>query len=153
MSSAWLLKDNNQNYIITCNDDIEPIKIFDLEGNKIKEIKNFKYNSYFIDTYYDNNLSKIFIITGNGGYSQSYDYNENKIKIIKYIDIDDENKIYHMRIIIDDSDNIIKMIESSCKGIIRIFNFHSGKLLNKVYVYNDWLNSICLANKDYLFVG
>ena len=31
--------------------------------------------------------------------------------------------------------------------------FHSGKLLNKINVYNDWLNSICLWNKDYLFVG
>ena len=58
-----------------------------------------------------------------------------------------------MCIIIDDSDNIIKLIESCCKGIIRIFDFHSGKLLNKIYVYNDWLNSICLTNKDYLFVG
>ena len=156
MSLACFLKDNNQNYTVICYDntkdeEIEPIKIFDLEGNKIKEIKNSKYNAYFIDTYYDNNLSKNFIITGNRGYSQSYDYNENK-KYFKYIDIDNEIN-YHMRIIIDDSDKIIKMIESSCKGIIRIFDFHSGKLLKKINVYNDRLNSICLWNKDYLFVG
>ena len=44
MTSACFLKDNNQNYIVTYNNDsknerIEPINIFDLEGNKIKELK------------------------------------------------------------------------------------------------------------------
>ena len=156
LSLACFLKDKIQNYILTCNDDNthrkkEPIKIFDLEGNKIKEINDSIYNAYFIDTYYDNNLSKNFIITGNEGYSQSYDYNENK-KYFKYFD-NDEKENFHMCIIIDDSDKIIKMIESSCKGIIRIWDFHSGKLLNKINVYNGWLNSICLWNKDYLFVG
>ena len=58
-----------------------------------------------------------------------------------------------MSIIIVDRKKIIKMIESSCKGIIRIWDFHSAKLLNIINVINGWLNSICLWNEDYLFVG
>ena len=56
MTSACFLNDNNQNYIVTYNNDsknerIEPINIFDLEGNKIKELK--KYRS-FIELIYIN---------------------------------------------------------------------------------------------------
>ena len=58
-----------------------------------------------------------------------------------------------MSIIIDDTEKITKMIESSCDGIIRIWDFHSAKLLKKIYINNDWLYSICLWNKEYLFVG
>ena len=38
-------------------------------------------------------------------------------------------------------------------GFILIWNFHSGKLLNKIKVINDYLRSICLWNSDFLFVG
>ncbi len=58
-----------------------------------------------------------------------------------------------MSIIIDDTEKVIKMIESSCDGYIKIWDFHSAKLLNKIYINGDWLYGICLWNKDYLFVG
>ena len=45
------------------------------------------------------------------------------------------------------------MIESSCDGNIRIWNFHSGYLLNKINIINGWLYGICLWNNEYLFVG
>ena len=32
-----------------------------------------------MDTYYDNNYNKNYIITGNEGYVISYDFNENEI--------------------------------------------------------------------------
>ncbi len=48
---------------------------------------------------------------------------------------------------------IIKLIESSDEGIIRIWNFHSGELIKKSQVIDDITFSICLWNKDYLFVG
>ena len=167
INSACFLNDNNNNYItsnkkkyeydnVINNVIIENIKIFDFNGNKIKEINNSNNSTFFIDTYYDNKLSKIFIITGNHGFSQSYDYNENKI-YFKYIDdnIIDDNNIdnnFHMSIIIDNTDKIIKMIESSCTGLIIIWNFCSTQLLNKIKFINDWLYSVCLWNKDYLFV-
>ncbi len=157
LSSAYFLNDNNNNYIITNNKKedsntiIENIKIFDFNGNVIKRINNSNYSTIFIDTYYDNNLSKIFIITGNEGFNQSYDYNENK-QYFKYCDNPKEiNR--HMCLRIDDTEKIIKMIESSCAGVIRIWDFHSAKLLNKIDINNEWLYSICLWNEEYLFVG
>ena len=156
LSSACFLNMNNIIYIISSNsnkynNNIEFIKIFDLNGNKVKEIDNSDFSTCFIDTYYDKNVAKNFIITGNRGFSQSYDYNGNKI-YFKYCD-DNKETTYHMSIIIDDTDKIIKMIESSCAGIIRIWDFHTADLLNKIQINKEWLYSICLWNKDYLFVG
>jgi len=157
LRSACFLYDSNNIYIVTSfynysyNFSIEPIKVFDLKGNKIKEIQNSKDITFFIDNYYDKKLNKNYLVTANSGNVKSYDFNENKI-YFKYFDYDEE-KMYHMCIIIDDNDKIIKMIESSCKGIIRIWDFHSAQLLNKIIVNNDWLYSICLWKKDYLFVG
>ena len=160
-NAACFLNYDNNYYIITSNNNnvsdsifekkAESIKIFDFNGNKIKELDNSNYHTFFIDTYYDKKLSKIFIITGNDGFSQSYDYKENKI-YYKYCE--DKSEInYHMSIIIDNKEERVKMIESSCKGIIRIWDFHSAQLLNRIIVNNEWLYSICLWKKDYLFVG
>jgi len=53
------LNDNNNTYIISYNSMTpynELIRVFDLNGNKIKDIKN--YFTFCIDTYYDKNLCK-----------------------------------------------------------------------------------------------
>ena len=57
----------------------ESMKVFDLKGNKIKEINDSKDTVYYIDVYYDNNLFKNYIITGNEKDVKSYDYNVNKL--------------------------------------------------------------------------
>ena len=153
LNSACLLNNNNQIYIITSNFyyySFEPIKIFDLNGNKIKELNNSNDKTYFIESYYDIKLSKNFIITGNIGYVKTYDYNENII-YNKYTE--DNNKRLHYNIIINNIDKITKLIESCADGNIRIWDFHSSELLNKIKVSNCGLNSIFLINNDYLFVG
>ena len=70
--SACFLYENNQNYIITSNCNFEntsePIKIYDFNGNKIKEINDSNEETYFVDTYYDDILSIKYIITGNNTY-------------------------------------------------------------------------------------
>ena len=153
IDSVCFLNDNNKNYIITSNDDCkrnpESIAIFDFKGKKLKEIKDSNYDTYYIDTYYDNKLSKNFIITGNDGYVKSYDYNSNRT-YFKYCDYD--NKA-HLSIKININEDIVKMIESSLDGNIRIWNFHSGLLLKKIKVNNYGLFGICLWNRKYLFVG
>ena len=126
----------------------EYIKVFDFNGQKIKEIDNTNELTYFIDIYYDKILSKIYIITGNYGYIKSYDY------IIKqlYHKYDDNDKCGHSSIIIHNYKNIIKLIESFGDGNIRIWNFHSNLLLNKIKCGDD-LYDICLRNDNYLFVS
>jgi len=154
--SACFLKDNSQNYILTSNRNMNgessEIKLFDFKGKKIDEIKDSKDQTFFIDTFYDNILNKNFIITGNFGYIKSFDYTKNEL-YHKYDDNKcDNNDRFHCSIIIKNNERKVKLIESSGDGFIRIWNFHSGLLLNKIQV-GPRLYSICLWNNNYLFVG
>jgi len=152
LDSACFLNDNNQNYIITNNSSYngsEYIKIYDFKGNKIKEIKNSKNRTFFIDTYYDKKLYKNYIITGNFGNCKSYNYKKNKI----YKIYNDNDCNCHDSIIINDKEEIIKLIESSEDGNIRIWNFHSGELIKKIKVSGKSLYSIILWNNEYIFAG
>ena len=150
--SACFLNDNNQIYIITSNNnyhDSEFIKIFDLEGNKIKELNNSNKDTFLVDTYYDNKFSKIYIIAGINYSIISFDYNENQI----YHKYEDNSKKGHKSFKIHKNQKEIKIIESSEDGYIRIWNFHSAQLLNRFFVCNDGLFGIYLINDKYLFIG
>ena len=150
LSSCFLIENNNY-YIVTSNysDNSELIKIYDIKGKKIKEINNSGDDASFIDTYYDEKVNKNYIITGNIGYVKSYDYDDNNLYHI-YGDNDLED---HCSVIINNSKDIIKMIESSGNGSINIWNFHTGDLLNKIIVTKKRLFGLCLWNEEYLFVG
>jgi len=152
--SSCFLYQNNDIYIITSNfnykGNSDPIKIFNFNKQKINEIKNSNEKTYFIDTFYDNISSKKFIITGNLNFSQSYEYENNNI----YYKYNDNNSGYGINsIIITNNKGIIKLIESSEDGIIRIFNFHSGLLLNKITISESILYGVSLWKDNYLFVG
>ncbi len=91
MYSACLLNFNNIIYIVTSNyihDQFpEPIKILDLNGNKIKELKDSNGNgdnTHFIDTFNKNNASTTYIIASKENYIKIYDYKNNKIYNIIY---------------------------------------------------------------------
>ena len=160
INTACFLTDNNQNYIITSNYSFfnEPIKVFDFNGKKIKEINDSNHRTIFIDTYYDEQSSKIFIITANQGFVASYDYYNNKLNH-KYIDENNNNKSDHCSIIInssekkDNNEKIITLIESCDDGYIRIWNFHSGEILKRIKVQDKYIYGICLWDNDILFVG
>ena len=153
LDSACFLNDNDEIFIITCNYNFkgnsESIKVFDINGNKIKEINNSNEETSYIESYYDITDSKNYIITGNKYYVKSYDYNKNELFHTYY-----ENNIgFRKSIIINKDEKITKLIESCQDGYIRIWNFHSGLLLNKIKVCYKWLYGICLWNNKYLFVG
>ena len=151
--SASLLVNNNENYIITSNEYIfnnESIFVFDLKGQKIKEINDSKESTLFLDIFYDNKLSKNYIISGNRGYIKSFDFDENKI----YHKYCENNKDKNFKtIIINKDEEIIKLVESSYDGNIKIWDFHSGLLLNKIKVCNNSIIGMCLWNNKYLFIG
>ena len=173
--SACFLTDKNQNYIITsdCSAFLNspksgPIKIFGLNGNLIKEIKSSTdYNTLFIDTYFDEKKSINYIISGNCGFIEAYDYNNDKI-YHKYTHVNDSNHknqfnqdaiyCYESIIIstlddINDEKTILKLIASCSDGFIKIWNFHSGEILKIIKVFGVFLHSICLINNNYLAVG
>ena len=152
--TACFLNKNNKIYIITSNYNQDNcnnnnFKIYDLQKNKIKEIQNSE-RTIFIDTYYDKLLSKYYIITGNRGCSQSFDYDKNT----EYYQYIDSVKNYNINsIIIKNNIESIKLIESCSDGFIRIFNFHSGLLLKKIKIIDKVLYGLCLWNENYLIVG
>ena len=150
-SAAFLIEDGKY-YIATCNSSqqSESIKIYDFYGEYIKDISNSNEDTYFIDSYYDNKLNKYFILTGNISYVKSYDFSENKLYFKYY---DPGNNRGHDSIIIDNSKDTIKLIESGGDGFIRIWKFHSGILLNKISLGNNELRGLCLWTNNYLFVG
>ena len=151
--SACFYGEKNVNYVVTSNSNweqiCEPLKIYDFQGNKIKEINYSSDNTFFLDCFYDNDLSNYFFITGNFSYVKSYDYKNNQL-----YNLYNENDFKcHLSFIIQKSENIFKLIESSTDGNVRIWNFHTGILLTKIKVSNEYLRGICLLNNDYLLVS
>ena len=150
---ATILRENNNNYIITSNrnkeGEPENIKIFNFKGEKIDELKNSNENTLFLDSYYDSILSKNFILTANFGHVKSYDFSKNEL----YHEYNDNDNRGHYSIIIKNIDNIIKLIESCTDGNIRIWNFHSGMLIIKIRGSDKGLRGICLWDDNFLFAG
>ena len=63
--SANCLVDNNQYYIIKySNFDDTQYQVYDLKGNKIKDLTDTNGKIFFDTIFYDNNLSKNFLIFG-----------------------------------------------------------------------------------------
>ena len=116
--SACMFNNLGTNYIITSNcmwnNTPEAIKVFDLNGKKIKEIKDSIDAILFLDIYYDKKLCKNYIVSGSLNGVNSYDFNKGEL-YHKYFD----NYIsYHCSIIVTDQEKIVKLIESSTDGHI-----------------------------------
>ena len=156
--SACFLSNSNGNkiYILTSNrskNEInEPIKVYNLKGEKLKEINNSSETTLLIDTYYDSIISKTYIISGNIGYAKSYDYAKNIVYHI-YIDKECPPNFGHFGVAINEHKGKIELIDSCFDGILRVWNFHSGLLLKKIKVSEKGLRGICLWNDNYAFVG
>ena len=154
--SSCFLHDNNNIYIITSNWNFikaDNIKVFDLKGNKLNEIKNSNEGIFYIDTYYDKNLSKIYIITNNKSYIKSYDYKQN---ILYHYYSDNMQYIEHCSPIIYNKNNLVELIDICTEGIIRIWNFNTGDLINKIQIMKldpFHINGVCLWNDDYIYIG
>lgn len=161
MNSLCFLYDNISNEILIVTSCLnpseltekEPIKVFDLKGEKTKEMVNSNNEIKFIETFYDRNKNKNFIISSNWKLVISYDYNENKeyhqYKVQNYIFDCSSLVIYNNK----ENEALVKMIQSGADGSIYIWDFHSAKLLNRIFVSDGKLYGLCLWDKDYLFVG
>ena len=156
-SGCFLRNEDNNIYIVSSNrnklGNCESIKVFDFNGYITKEINNSKEQTYFIDAYYDDIFLKVYIVTGNVGFVKSYDYNKGDV-YHKYNDIDFNSASFcHFSVVIKNCNGKIKLMESCFDGIFRIWNFHTGLLLNKIKVNDKGLRGICLWNDDYIFIG
>jgi WD40 repeat protein len=149
--SACFLNDNYTNYIISSNykyDIYYPIKIFDFKGEIIKELNDSKDLIFKVDSFFDENMSKNFIITCSYGFEKAYNFNDNSL----YHKYQEENDSFpHFDFLLNENDNMVKLIESS-EECIRIWNFHSGELLKKLSL-DICFHMICLWDSDYLFAA
>ena len=154
--AACFLNYKNQIYILSSNysndNTSEPIKVFDLEGHKIQEVKNSKEQVFHIDTFYDEKLLTDYIVTSNENRVISYNFNKNDI-YFKYEDREDDRKISHYSFIVKEINKLVNIIESGWDGYIRVWEFHSGKLLKKIKILDTYLNGINLLDNKYLLVG
>ena len=156
--SACILNFNNDLFIVTSNyshsEVQEPIRLYNMDGYKIKEI-NYKNNqTYFIDIYHDKQFDIKYIITGNLGFVRTYNYT-NDCKYHRYNDDDDE-EYEHYKVIIYNKDNNTKIISTGKERQIIIWDFHSTELLNKIKVSDipfDNLYGISLWNNNILIAG
>jgi WD40 repeat protein len=154
LNTANFFSFENSIYVMTTNyrysaKNVEPISIYDLKKNKIKELKDSNENVSFIDSYYDKKLSKKYIIASFFKYIRTYDYSGNKI----YKTYKDKYKSFHRNVIVNDYEDEIKLIESGTDGYIRIWNFHKGDLIKRILIDKEGVYGICLWNKENLFVG
>ena len=157
--SACFLDDNNQIFIITSHNSNfvtpEYIKVYDLNGKKIKDLNDSRESTNYIYCFYDDKLSKNFIIRGKNGNLNSYDYKEDK----RYKDYYDEdaglmnNRYIHFVINVKETEigkNLVELIASHHDSNIRIWNFHSGQLMKKIKIGIN-LGGICLWKNKFLF--
>jgi len=151
-SACFLHDDSNNLFIITSNFyyiSSEPIKVYDFDGKKIKEMNESNEKVIFMESYYDDSYSKGYIIISNHEYVKSYDYNNNSL----YHKYNDNIKRLHFSLIIKKYEEVIKLIESCYDDNLRIWNFHSGELLQKIKVGVGGLQSICFNNNRELIVS
>ena len=147
-------------YILTTNiswhDMNGNIKVFDLQGYKIKEIPNSNDRAIFIDTYYDSNFDKNFIVTCNRkGRINIYDFKNNAL-FKKYDDNDNNYKFLINGFVVDEREPIKKLIKSCYEALIKIWDFYKGNLIKRIMfnydgVYN--LYGLCIFNNNYLLAG
>ena len=80
----------------------------------------------------------------------AYDYINNEI----YHKYDDNDNKGHYSVILFSKNDIKYLIESSEDKNIRLWDFHSGELKNKIQVSKNYcLNGFCLWDDKYLFAG
>jgi len=106
----------------------------DLNEKKVKKFPSI--TAYFSNSYYDDNKDESFIILGTEKNIKSYIYCSNNIKV--YHEFSDGTEIRHNYVMIKKEKEITKLFDGSNDGYIRIWNFHTGELLNKILICKNY---------------
>ena len=148
VSKVCFMNYKNNIYIILSGISFsdQTCKLFDLSGNKIKEI-NLGPKITYILTYNDGELSKDFILISTTEMVKSYNYDESKIYHC-YLNI---RKSYIYNLIVVNKDRVWEQIRlvGNYGNYVIIWNFHTGEILNNVY-FNNNINNICIWNNQFL---
>ena len=166
-------EEKNEDLIIaTCYND-DDIKIYDYKTKKIKKTIKCKFGFMFLDTYYDENSKKYYIICSNLIDKEINDRKEEQFT--KIFDLEtgnvyfEINKYAHNVIIrklhnyTEENKNTENQIKNEVNNVsilfasnnkIYIYDFYNKNLLKEIEVQSvNYLHCICLWNKDYIIVG
>jgi WD40 repeat protein len=147
IKAACLINDNNQLFLIHGIATI--FNVYDIKGNKIREIDNYSGDIFFyIDNYYKKKVSKNYIIICSKFMLKSYDFSKNKL-YHEYHNMNYSNNNYMIN---DNDDNFINLIVPCHDNIIRIWDFDSGELLREIKIITDDESLKCFYpwNNEYI---
>ena len=146
--SCFIYFNNNLNIIATLKySDNNPFIIYDIEGNKIEEIKNsYKYINNMNSYYYNKSSSTYVLVNMNN--INSYYLNGKK----EYFVYENHFKSNFIKnVIIDDNEEVIKLIGQSNKNI-QIWNFNTGEKIINLEFQED-LHDINAWNPPFYFIS
>jgi len=129
--------------------------VYDLNGNleKFIDCPNYYDGVFFIGSYYDIELNKNYIITGNCGFCKSFYFEEGKL-YNKYIDSNSlcMDLVVTKYIFIYNNHGKRELIEINNIPNIKIWDFHSKEFIKKFQNKKDILGA-SLWNNEYLLFG
>jgi hypothetical protein len=105
------------------------MNIYDFKGNIIKKIY-YSSQKIFIDSFQDKKLSKNFIIFASNKDVKSYDINKNELFHV-YSDYKKQkfnNQFKIVNVLINNEEDIEKLIFINSESLLRIFDFYAGTL-------------------------
>lgn len=132
----------------------EPIKVYDLEGNEIKD-KNIAITSNinFIDTFYHKKRDKYYVILGCGRSCKYYNFEDHE----DFSSFYDYEQGYVMSVVIDENRDIIIALGLEHRTIMGWEFELNGTLKFKIILSDTGFtkigSSLCLWNNEYLLVG
>ena len=149
--SCFIYFNNSLNIIATLKySDNNPFLIYDIEGNKLEEIKNsYKYINK-LNSYYNNKLSSTYVIVKMNNINSFY-LNEKK----EYFVYENQFKFNFIKdVIIDDNEETIKLIGHSNKNI-QIWNFNTGENIINLEFQEDLYDIYCINtwNPPFYFIS
>ena len=149
--SACILCDENENinYVISSSPN-DFMKIWDFNGRLLNRLGQSDGNTYFIDTFYDNQNKTYYILNGNSTDVKSYTFKDGEL----YKRYKSNPQSWHMSIIVYENKERHILIESDGNGYIRMWDFHKANLIKSILSSNFVnLRGICLWNEKYLFAA
>lgn len=151
LKSACIFNNDNHYYIAISNYhqiNSYPIKIYNLNEKNYNILNQSNDRTNLIDIFYNTNTNIKYLIMANVNNIKSFNLNNNSF-YKKYYDNDESG---HLSFYINDNEDIIKLIEASRNGFLRIWNFDSAELISKIKIENTLLD-ICEWVESLIFIG
>ena len=126
------------------------MRIFNKDKNQKNINKSNLINVSYIEATYIKN--KPYILLGGNNHSESYDYNNDSLKVYKSEEIFNNGECKSINIFNKDEKNIYLMSGYS-DGRVIIFDFFSTKEIFSIKIGDSCINGLCLLNKKYFLVG